>query len=324
MADRRKRTGSSGSRNYLQKWKSKLVRRARAVALSAMMISATAGVASLRAAAQDASYRAAVEKWRQDYENDLKSDHGWLTIAGLFWLHDGENRFGSSAVNDIVLPESAPPEAGYFVFHGGKITAHVNSGVSATIGGKSVITTADMKPDSPEGRIALGDLALWVHQSGDRYAIRLRDPNSKVRANFTGLHWFPIDESYRVTAKYVPYEQAKPVDIQNLAGDALKLPISGYVAFMLHGLEYRLEAQADESGALSFVFRDLTAGKETYAASRFLDTEPQKNGEVVLDFNKAYNPPCAYNPYTTCPLPPPENRLKVRIEAGEMAYRHDH
>jgi uncharacterized protein len=275
------------------------------------------------AAAQDASYKASVEKWRQDYENDLKSDHGWLTIAGLFWLHEGENRFGSSAVNDIVLPEPAPADAGYFVFHGGKITAHVNPGVTATIGGKP-ITTADMKPDSPDGRIMLGDLALWVHQSGDRYAIRLRDPNSKVRASFTGLHWFPIDQSYCATAKYVPYERPKPVEIQNLAGDALKLPISGYVAFTLHGLEYRLEAQTEESGGLTFVFRDLTAGKETYPASRFLDTEPPKNGEVVLDFNEAYNPPCAYNPYTTCPLPPPDNRLKVRIAAGEMAYRHDH
>jgi len=274
-------------------------------------------------AGQDASYRASVEKWRRGYENDLKSDHGWLTIAGLFWLHEGENRFGSSAVNDIVLPESAPPDAGYFSFHNGKITVNVNPGVTATIGGKAV-TTAELKPDSPEGRVVINGLGLWVHRSGERYAIRMQDPNSKLRANFTGLHWFPIDESYRVTAKYVPYDQAKAVDIQNLAGDDLKLPVTGYVAFTLHGLEYRLEAEADESGALTFVFRDLTAGKETYAASRFLDTDAPENGEVVLDFNEAYNPPCAYNPYTTCPLPPQENRLKVRIEAGEMAYKHDH
>lgn len=299
-----------------------MVKSGRAVLLSWVSVCLIAGLC-VSAAAQDASYKTSVEKWRQDYENDLKSDHGWLTIAGLFWLHEGENQFGSSAVNDVVLPEPAPPDAGYFAFHAGKITVHVNPGVTAMKDGKPV-TIADMKPDSPDGRIMLGNLALWVHASGDRYAIRMQDPNSKLRANFTGLHWFPINESYRLTAKYVPYEQAKPVDIQNLAGDALKLPISGYVAFKLHGLEYRLEAETEESGGLTFVFRDLTAGKETYPASRFLDTEPPKNGEVVLDFNEAYNPPCAYNPYTTCPLPPPENRLKVRIEAGEMAYRHDH
>ncbi len=281
------------------------------------------GVVCVSAAAPDASYRASVEKWRQDYENDLKSDHGWLTIAGLFWLHEGENRFGSSAVNDIVLPESAPTEAGYFDFHDGKITVHVNPGVAATMGGKPV-TTAELQPDSRDGHLMLGELGLWVHASGDRYAIRMQDKNSKVRANFTGLHWFPVDESYRVSAHYVPYPQTKPVDIQNLAGDTLKLPISGYVVFTLHGQEYRLQAEAEKSGALTFVFRDLTSGRETYPASRFLDTEPVKNGEVTLDFNEAYNPPCAYNPYTTCPLPPPENRLKVRIEAGEMAYRHDH
>jgi len=278
---------------------------------------------SVCVAAPDASYRASVEKWRQDYENELKSDHGWLTIAGLFWLHEGENRFGSSAVNDIVLPESVPAEAGYFVFHSGKVAVHVDPGVTATMGGQPV-TTAELKPDAPDGRVQIGGIALWVHASGDRQAIRMQDPNSKVRASFTGLHWFPIDESYRVTAKYVPYERPQPVDIQNVDGDALKLPISGYVAFTLHGLEYRLQAETEQSGGLTFVFRDLTAGKETYPASRFLDTEPPKDGEVTLDFNEAYNPPCAYNPYTTCPLPPAENRLKVRIEAGEMIYRHDH
>jgi len=298
------------------------VRGRRGVSLAALG-AVILGAACVSAASQDASYRASVEKWRQDYESDLKSDHGWLAIAGLFWLHEGENRFGSSAVNDIVLPESAPADAGYFDFHGGKITAYVNPGVTATMDGKPV-TTAELQPDSDKGRLMLGELGLWVHASGDRYAIRMQDKNSKLRANFAGLHWFPVDESYRVSAHYVAYAQTKPVDIQNLAGDALKLPISGYVTFTLHGEEYRLEAEADPSGALSFVFRDQTSGKETYPASRFLDTGPVKNGEVALDFNEAYNPPCAYNPYTTCPLPPPENRLKVRIEAGEMAYKHDH
>jgi uncharacterized protein (DUF1684 family) len=276
------------------------------------------------AVADNAAYKSSVEKWRKDYENDLKSDHGWLSISGLFWLHEGENRFGSDPLNDIALPESSTPaDAGYFELKAGKITVHVKRGVSITMNGKPV-ETAELHPDSSEDRLTIGDLQLWVHASGGRFAIRLRDKNSKLRQNFTGLHWFPVDESNRVIAHYTPYEKEKQVDIQNLAGDAIKLPISGYVTFTLRGQELRLEAETDDKGALSFVFRDLTSGKETYGAGRFLDTDPVKNGEVVLDFNEAYNPPCAYNPYTTCPIPPPENRLRARIEAGEMSYKHDH
>ena len=276
------------------------------------------------AVADDAAYKSSVEKWRQDYENDLKSDHGWLSISGLFWLHEGENHFGSDPLNDIALPDSsAPADAGYFEFTGGKIKVHVKPGLAITMNGKPV-ETAELRPDSSEDRLTIGDLQLWVHASGARYAVRLRDKNSKVRQSFTGLHWFPVDESYRVTARYMPYDKPRQVGIQNLAGDAIELPISGYVVFTLRGQELRLEGGTDDKGALSFVFRDLTSGKETYGAGRFLDTDPVKNGEVVLDFNEAYNPPCAYNPYTTCPIPPPENRLRARIEAGEMNYRHDH
>lgn len=281
-------------------------------------------VCAMAAAGEDPGYRASVEKWRQAYEADLKSDHGWLTISGLFWLHEGENHFGSEALNDVVLPEgAAPADAGYFELRSGKITVHVNPGVPITMNGKPV-QTAELRPDSPEDRLSLGELMMWIHASGQRFTVRLKDKKSALRKNFTGLHWFPIDGRYRVTAKYVRYDKPKQIEIQNLAGDSLQLPVSGYVAFTLRGQELRLDAQTDDKGTLSFVFRDLTSGKETYGAGRFLDTDPVKNGEVVLDFNEAYNPPCAYNPYTTCPIPPPQNRLRVRIEAGEMAYKHEH
>lgn len=280
-----------------------------------------------------AAYRASVEKWRADYEADLKSDHGWLSIAGLFWLHEGENKFGSDPTNDIVLPDSAPADAGFFEFHAGKTIAHIKPGVAAAMNGKPV-ETAELLPDSRLGhtrpsdtRLTLGGLTLWVHASGDRYAIRLRDPNSALRRDFHGLSWFPVDESYRVVARFVAYDQPKQVPIQNLAGDSLALPISGYAVFTLHGQEFRIEGQFDQPDhptAIEFVIRDLTSGKETYAASRFLDTDAPKDGTVILDFNEAYNPPCAYNPFTTCPLPPPGNRLRVRIEAGEKMYKHDH
>jgi uncharacterized protein (DUF1684 family) len=277
-----------------------------------------------------ASYRASVEKWRQEYEADLTSDHGWLTVSGLFWLHEGENKFGSEPTNDIVLPDSAPANAGFFEFHGGKTIVHIKPGVVATMNGKPV-DTAELFPDSRLGntrpsdaRLVLGSLTLWVHASGDRYAIRLRDPASALRRDFHGLTWFPVDESYRVVTRFVAYDQPKNVPIQNLAGDSLALPISGYVVFTLHSQEFRLEGQTESDGSLSFVIRDLTSGKETYSAARFLDADAPKDGMVILDFNEAYNPPCAYNPYTTCPLPPPGNRMRTRIEAGEKTYHRDH
>ena len=296
----------------------------RAAVTVTLMCALCVATGALAAQAQDAAYRASIEKWRQDYENDLKSDTGWLTISGLFWLHEGENRFGSDPLNDIVLPEgSAPPDAGYFEFHRGKTTVHVKSGVPVTLGGKPV-ETAELRPDSAD-RLVLGDLSLWVHASGERYAVRLQDKNSKVRKAFTKLEWFPVDESYRVTAHFQLYDEPKQIEMQNQSGDTLHVPIAGYVLFTLRGQELRLDAQVDDrTSELSFVFRDLTSGRETYGASRFLDTEAPHHGEVVLDFNKAYNPPCAYNPYTTCPLPPPQNRLRVRVEAGEMNYKHDH
>lgn len=271
----------------------------------------------------DEAYRASVEKWRRAYEVSLKSDDGWLSVAGLFWLHEGENKFGSDPLNDIVLSEAGvPAEVGSFDMHDGKIAVRINAGVKIKMNGDSVESAA-IRPDSSD-RLALGDISLLVHRSGERYAVRLKDKNSKLRREFAGVRWFPIDESYRLTAKFVTYDSPREAEIQNQAGDTLKIPAPGYAVFTLAGKEYRLEALTERSGVLSFIFRDLTSGKETYSAARFLDTPLPKDGQVVLDFNEAYNPPCAYNPYTTCPLPTPENRLRVRIAAGEMMYKGNH
>jgi hypothetical protein len=281
---------------------------------------AVALICAFAAAAPDgASYRASVEKWRAAYQADLTSDHGWLSVSGLFWLHGGENSFGSNPLDDIVLPAPVPAEAGSFEFHNGKTIVHMKPGVAAMMHGAKV-TTADMKSDSDD-QLVMGDLTLYVHASGDRYAIRLKDKNSKLRKDFTGLHWFPIDPAYRVMGHFVPYAKPKTEMIENVMGDMGPEVITGYVEFTLKGRKLRLESELDGSD-FEFVFRDLTSGHETYGAARFLDTTLGKDGSVVMDFNEAYNPPCAYNPYTTCPLPPPQNRLAVRIEAGEKAYHH--
>jgi uncharacterized protein len=303
--------------------------RRRLGAIAAATLCAAAFSFSLAGSPDDASYRASVEKWRQEYEVALKADYGWLSVSGLFWLHEGANEFGSDPLNDIVLPSPAPADAGTFEFYsnqsgqggrgsqGSRTVVHIKPGVMATMNGKR-IETAELHADTPD-QIALGDLRLLVHASGDRYAIRLKDKHSALRKNFAGLRWFPVDDSYRVVAHFVPYDKPKSAEVQNIMGDAGTISIPGYVAFTLHGQPVRLDAEADGSD-LSFVFRDLTSGKETYGAARFLDTTLEKGGKVILDFNEAYNPPCAYNPYTTCPLPLPQNRLRVQIAAGEMKY----
>ena len=281
------------------------------------------------ASAGDSAYRQSIEQWRRDYEARLTSDTGWLTISGLFWLHEGENQFGSDPLNDIVLPASAvPPAAGFFDYRAGRTTVHINPGVAATLAGKPV-QSAELRPDSKEERLVIGDLSLWVHASGERYAIRVRDKNSPLRRSFTGANWFPIDESYVVSAKYMPYDPPKKLDSENVLGDPIKVDVVGSVLFTLRGQQFRLDAESNGPGkGLFIVFRDLTSGKETYPAARFLDSDEPKDGPsgktVELDFNKAYNPPCAYNPYTTCPLPLPGNRLRVEIRAGEKIYKHAH
>jgi len=277
--------------------------------------------------ANSSAYRQSVEKWRKDYQAELTSDTGWLTVAGLFWLKEGENPFGSDASNAIVLPPSAPAHIGSFAFHAGKTIAHINRGVTVLLNGKPV-ETAELRPDYQEDHLVLGDLTLYVHASGERLAIRLKDKNSKLRKNFSGLNWFPVDESYHGTAQFTPYNPPKKLDSENVLGNPIKMDIVGCLTFTLHGQNLRLEVEPNPGGGFFVVFRDLTSGKLTYAASRFIDTDPPKDtpgGKIVdLDFNKAYNPPCAYNPYTTCPLPLPGNRLRIAIPAGEKIYKHEH
>ncbi len=275
------------------------------------------------APAADNPYRASIEKWHQEREAKLRADDGWLALAGLFWLKDGANRFGTDPTNDIVLPAgSAPARVGVFEFHGGRAIVRVASGVTVTLDGKPV-TTRELRSDQPgpPDVIAVANLTLYGIQRGTRYGIRLKDKDSRTRKEFAGVRSFPIDEVYRVTARFVPYEPAKMISIPNILGDVEQTPSPGYAVFTLQGRECRLDAVTDE-GNLFFIFRDLTSGKETYPAGRFLDADPPKDGKVTLDFNKAYNPPCAFTPYATCPLPPRQNHLPARIEAGERNYHH--
>jgi uncharacterized protein (DUF1684 family) len=294
----------------------------RFTALAAALVVATApGLAS--PARADEAYRAEVQKWRRERETRLKADGGWLTLAGLFWLEEGPNPFGTDPAGDIVLPEaSAPAKAGVFVLTGAQVTVSLLPGASGRIGGRPVSGAVAMQPDTSGAPdvLEMGALSMNVIKRGDRYAVRLKDKNNAARKGFTGLKWFDIQEDYRVEARWVSYPQPKPVKVPNVLGQTESMPSPGYAEFTLRGKAVRVDGvlEAPQAEQLFFILRDQTSGKETYGAGRFLYADLPKAGKVVLDFNKAYSPPCAFTPYATCPLPPPQNWMPVRVEAGEM------
>lgn len=268
-------------------------------------------------------YKTQIEQWRERRVASLTSDSGWLTVAGLFWLKEGRNTAGAGAGNQILLPKGSAPESlGVFEFHDGTSTFQAAPGADVTVNGKPA-TSSVLKSDATGNpdMIQARALTMYVIQRGKRFGIRLKDKGSELRKEFTGIKYFPVDERYRVTAKFVSYHPPKMIPVPDILGETSNEPSPGYAEFTLNGHTCRLDPVA-EGDVLFFIFKDLTSGKETYPPGRFLYAELPKNGEVILDFNKAFNPPCAFTPYATCPLPPPENHLPIRIEAGELRYGH--
>jgi uncharacterized protein len=268
------------------------------------------------------AYEATLLEQRRQRATMLLGDQSWLTLAGLFWLHEGDNTFGKAADNDILLPgETTPASAGVFQLDQGVVTVRVAPGVTIRRHGDP-ITVLELQPDSSgqPDLITLGDLTLLVLQRGARYAIRLYDKANPARQQFTGLNWYPVRPAYRLVAQFTAYDPPHPLVISDVIGDTYTVPSPGFVTFLWQGETCQLDAEP-RGERLFFNFADLTNGDTTHGAGRFLYADPPVDGQVVLDFNQATNPFCAYTPYATCPLPPPQNRLPVRIEAGEQHYR---
>lgn len=256
------------------------------------------------------NYVQEVAKFRADREKSLISDDGWTTVVGLTWLKEGENQ--------VTLQDSTPVNVGTFMLKAGHVQFHPALGVK--------LQAQELKEDAPP--VVFGSLKFLMIQRGDKFGIRVKDSEAKARKEFTHLSWYPVDPSWRIVAKYTPWDSPHTLSFDTvIAGLKEEDKSPGYVAFIRDGREYRLEPSLDQK-ELSFVFRDQTSGKSTYAASRFLDTDAPANlrapGTVILDFNKAYNPPCAFTPYATCPLAPPQNRLSLPILAGELMYNGHH
>jgi len=270
------------------------------------------------------TYEESILQERKEREVRFKNtERGWLGLVGLYWLRDGENTIGSHPTNDIILPLVAPGRIGIVQYNNGVATFRAERGVPIYCNGKKVTLktlVADIYEDEADF-LQIGDLTLVLLERADRHLIRVWNKHSETRENFTGFKQYHINPKYCLEAKYTAYNTPKLISIQDVIEIYHETPFQGYVTFELDGEEHRLEARMDEDEVMRLDFRDETNGDTTYVGGRFLIAEMPKDGKIIVDFNQAYNPPCAYTDYATCPLPPPENRLPIRIEAGEKAFR---
>jgi uncharacterized protein (DUF1684 family) len=273
----------------------------------------------------DTAYVQTFEKWKAEQIDDLKQN--WLPLAGLFWLKPGVNSFGSAADNAVIFPKG-PAHAGEFELVGKDITIQLLAGVQATSAGKPFPPgKSKLDPDASghPTMVDMGSLQFHAIVRGERVGIRLKDAESASVHNFRGLTFYPLNMSYRVTATWVAGDGKKTIDVPNVLGDVTSTLVAGVAVFKINGQEVQLtDLRGQPDKGLFFVFNDFTAKSDTYPGGRFLQTEPVANGKVVIDFNQAYNPPCAVTPYATCPLAPKENRLAVAIPAGEKFDKAAH
>jgi len=266
------------------------------------------------------AYVASVNEWRAQHEASYR--RGYVTIAGLHSLKEGPNTAGSARTNDVVLPASVPAAIGRFVLTGDKVRYEPAPNTPVVIGGQPVTSPVDLRDDTTPApdELAIGDVRMVVHPSGETRSIRVRDPNGAEAKGFLGFTWFPIETTYRVTGRFIADAKPGKAKVLNTYGDVDEYATEGVVEFTLDGQQVRLRPFTTRPKRFYFVFRDASSGHETYEAARFLYADLADNGTTVLDFNQAYNPPCAFNPFTTCPIPLAENRLPVKILAGEKAY----
>jgi uncharacterized protein len=278
---------------------------------------------SVRAQDND-PYHREIADWQTNRIHDLKAPNGWLNLVGLYWLEPGQNTFGTANTNKIVFPAGTiDPSAGTFERSGNTIKLAVANGVTITVNGKSVKEAIIYDGDSTRPpTVASGRLRWTVIRRDDKIGIRLRDTASPLLTQFKGIDHFPVDTAWRLTATLKTPAQPTQISIKNILGQTSQQQTAGKLVFTIDGKQYTLDA-LQEGDELFIIFGDETSGKSTYPSGRFLSVpKPGADGTTLIDFNKAYNPPCAFTNYATCPLPPPQNILPIPITAGEKNYGH--
>lgn len=280
------------------------------------------------AAPADPAFAQAEQAWRDQRRENLLKPDGWTSLIGLHWIEPGPHYFGSAADNGIRLA-MGPGHFGMLDLRpGGKIRFVPERGVALTVddqplkGAVTLVSDAEAGEGGPS-RLGFDDgkgLATVIKR-GDRYALRVKHADAPTRTGFAGLQYWPADPSWKIEGKFVPHPPGKTIEIADIIGTLNAVPNPGAVEFQRDGRTYRLEALDEGEEELFLVFADRTNGHDSYGAGRFLYApKPDAQNRVVLDFNRSYNPPCAFTPFATCPLPPPENRLDLAVLSGEKAY----
>jgi len=272
----------------------------------------------------EAAYVAEVEAWQVQRLERLKNKDGWLSLAGLFWLEEGENSFGSDPENDIIFPEKADTFCGTLVLDSGSVTLRVAEGVGISVK-DFLITEMGLVDDHSENttRLQQGDLAWYIIKRGERYGIRLRDHKHPRLDELDHIPSYPIQTSYVVEATLEPFDTPKTMVVATpVEGFTESYECPGTLNFKINGKKLTLHPFTSGNGYF-LVIADETSALDTYGAGRFMYAMPDSSGRIILDFNKAYNPPCAFSPFATCPLPPRENFLPAAIEAGEKSVHFD-
>ncbi len=271
-------------------------------------------------------YKKEIDTWHSRRINNLKKENSWLNLAGLFWLKEGENKFGSSKTNDIIFPEKKAPDFIGSIFLNDSITTiKIISGIYVYADG-NLVSEIELKNDmtGKPTLLELGSLKWYIIKRGDKYGIRLRDIDADLVKNFEGIERFPVNENWKIEADFEPYNPPKEISIPTILGTVEEDFSPGVLKFKIDDKDYTIDP-VSSGKKLFIIFADETSGEETYGAGRFLYANgPDSTGKVIIDFNKAYNPPCAFTKYATCSLPPKQNHLRVRITAGEKNYGESH
>jgi uncharacterized protein (DUF1684 family) len=265
--------------------------------------------------------RSAWRRWRSERIDEIGGPYGWASLSGLHWLEEGVSSSGSSHTNRIVLaPERAPAALGTWIRHGGRVRLDVAPAAVVRVNGRP-FASGELATDAggPPDVVSAGPIRITVIRRGERLGLRVRDPDSPARRGFRGIDCFDYDPRRSVPARLEPAVPGTTLAVADVAGGRDEMPLAGTLRFEMAGAEHSLLAvRDDETHDLFVMFRDATSGRETYGGGRFLHVAmPDASGATRIDFNRAYNPPCGYTPYATCPVPPPENRLPLAVKAGE-------
>jgi uncharacterized protein len=273
------------------------------------------------------TYKQEIDNWHSKRVESLTSESGWLTVAGLFWLKEGENPAGSSKENKIVLPKNkAAEKVGVFILKAGEVSFTVLPGIDVKLNSSPFTSGVIFNDKTEEQSLILEhkNLRLFIIKRGEKYGIRMRDLDNEARKTFTHIDRYDVTESWKITATFEAPSALKTIPVVNVIGLTTETPFGGTLRFERNGKKYQVDATLEDD-QLFIVFSDETAGVTTYGGGRFLYAKLPKEGSnaVLLDFNKAYNPPCAFTDFATCPLPPDQNKLALEINAGEKIYeRH--